>query len=766
MKSESGRVVSTNRQDLNKLTLCLNIQVENPVLILNQDAARSFLKECDPKKLYELFLKATQIEAIVDKLHSCLKCATSSKCKLEQLERSIQAYDTEIIVIKEKHEKLQSVARLRNEIVAFKNELEWLKVAGVEKELKEQENQLNTIQSQVLQIVNLVKNKSKLEKELKDKICNFGTEFKNLNDVLKEKDSTSEGCRQQFEKEKDDLSSAEQILRNLVDRESMAAQNAAQLQADLDERENNPQNVDNIRKDNESKIKDCEKKKEDLALILRNARRDFNQFTDTLNEYQEKVETATQQMKRTQDQTIRIEGQIRQMQNSSKDALSVYGHSMTQMVKKLEQLYKQKKFAEMPRGPLGRYIEVTDKKYKSAVENILEGSLTSFLVSCDKDRILMSQVIKDYPDLQRTSIITSAFQNQVYDVRNGMVQIPHESGRVLMDVIKVSDPVVMNCLIDQRQIEQIVLVDDTNTAIEMTQDNENVPNNLLRAVLLKPFSEFYPAPNYRSYAIKEKPVRFIQTSYRDVIASLEIDKKANEEKYRQINQLIKQYQAMSKEHQKNVNDKKKLIGELQKKDHQYTQQLDELKSIEYPEENEADFLRKEMEELNKKQTQCSRKVKENEQNILEMKKKLKQNEEKLKGYREEARLARSEMTKVQLEMESAQQQLNEMNTDVRVKQNQLESMKAEEAILTATATNLKGIVRHMMHDIAGQRVPTDRSEEAIQQNIRMADKRIKNIENYKENIEEVALLLNNKIQQVDKMKQVRHALDQVLKTVS
>lgn len=766
LKSETGRVVSTNRQDLIKLTLCLNIQVENPVLILNQDAARSFLKECDPKKLYQLFLKATQIEAIIDKLHSCLKCATSSKSQLDHLDRSIKQYESEIVLIKEKHEKLQSVARLRKNIVAFNNELEWLKVAVVEKVRLEAEQKLNNVRKQMAKIKDMVKNKGKLDRELKDKICVFGSEFKNHSAVVNEKDAVTETYRQDFEKENDELSAAEQILRNLKDRETMAAQNAAQLQADLDERENNPLNVDNMRKENEVKVKDLQKKKEDLGLILTNARRDHTQFNDTLNEYRDKVDNGNRQFKHCQDEAQKCNIKIRQMQNSSKDALSIYGQSMTQMIKRIEQLHKQKKFAELPRGPLGRYIEVPDRKYRSAVENLLDASLTSFFVSCDKDRILITQVLKDYPDLSRTSIIMGAFQNKVYDVRNGMVNINPEDGRLLMDVIKVSDPVVMNCLIDQRQIEQIVLVEDTETAIGMTQDVENVPENLLRAVLLKPLSEYYPAPNYRSYSINERPVRFIQTSSRDVIATLENEKKGHEDKQHQITQLIKQQDQKAKEQEKLVQEKKRLINELVQKERQYTQQLDDLKAIEYPEENDVDYLRKELEDLKKKQIQCSRKVNDNLVNITKMKESLMQKEAQLKICRDDARLARSKMTKMQTDMESAQLQLNEMNTDIKSKQNQLVNFQKEAEEMALTVNELEAKIGSLIVEIKGERVATERSEEVIQQLIRSADKRIKNIESHNENIEDVELLLNNKIQQVDKMMKVRTVLDQVLKTVS
>lgn len=45
IKSERGNLISKKREELDKICLYLNIQADNPVFILNQDNARSFLKE-------------------------------------------------------------------------------------------------------------------------------------------------------------------------------------------------------------------------------------------------------------------------------------------------------------------------------------------------------------------------------------------------------------------------------------------------------------------------------------------------------------------------------------------------------------------------------------------------------------------------------------------------------------------------------------------------------------------------------------------------
>lgn len=45
IKKASGQTISSSRKDLMKILLFMNIQVDNPVCVLNQDASRAFLKE-------------------------------------------------------------------------------------------------------------------------------------------------------------------------------------------------------------------------------------------------------------------------------------------------------------------------------------------------------------------------------------------------------------------------------------------------------------------------------------------------------------------------------------------------------------------------------------------------------------------------------------------------------------------------------------------------------------------------------------------------
>lgn len=60
----SGQIISTAFKDVCRLIESLNIQVDNPVCILNQDVARTFLNSNDPRNKYLMFMKATNLENV------------------------------------------------------------------------------------------------------------------------------------------------------------------------------------------------------------------------------------------------------------------------------------------------------------------------------------------------------------------------------------------------------------------------------------------------------------------------------------------------------------------------------------------------------------------------------------------------------------------------------------------------------------------------------------------------------------------------------
>lgn len=278
LKTAAGRVVSSKKADLDKLVLFLNIQVDNPVLILNQDNARSFLKDSEPKKLFTLFLKASQIETIQKKLEECEQIAIDSANKHKQLLKSINAMEVEITGIKEKHERLQSVARYRKNIDEFKNEIDWVQVIQLEKQLHEVQKQLTKKLASINEIEDFMKNRKKYDAHLKDKIRDLGTKYGQLRDASTLKDREIDNILRIAEQAKDDLSSVEHSYSDMAKKLKEFENRIDNYMKEIEEAEKNPTNVDNLKRENAAKIETLEKKKQDLAASIETAKRDHRHF--------------------------------------------------------------------------------------------------------------------------------------------------------------------------------------------------------------------------------------------------------------------------------------------------------------------------------------------------------------------------------------------------------------------------------------------------------------------------------------------------------
>lgn len=79
----------------------------------------------------------------------------------------------------------------------------------------------------------------------------------------------------------------------------------------------------------------------------------------------------------------------------------------------------------------------------------------------------------------------------------------------IYQVLDVSSIVVLNYLIDSKQIERALLMPDTDTAIRLMSSLQNVPCNCLCGLTIKG-DLYYPYPKYRRYGSQYHSARFLQ----------------------------------------------------------------------------------------------------------------------------------------------------------------------------------------------------------------------------------------------------------------
>lgn len=429
----------------------MNIQVDNPIVLLNQDAARSFLKDSEPKKLYELFLKATQIDVIIKKLDQCGQLCQESKTSLQAKKIALVAKNTEVNALKERYETLKSIEGLKNKVEKLKLEIAWARVKELEPGLKEKQKEIEVLTAKMDELIQLMSNRGNIDEEINQITQQMNHQIHQKQAVLGEIDSKYNEMRNNINKKDEELNTQNRKINKLDTVRKRFVDDIRQIEESL--RENNADEVLNLRRQNEAELQKLVSRVTENDTLLANNQRELELLRSNSFKIESEYEGS---QKRRNDITMSVqkaEGQLRQLSQAKADTLSVYGQHMPQLVLRIEQEHNRGRFSKLPRGPLGRYVEVPDRKWRGTVEFILKnGLMNAFFVNSDKDRGFLMQLIKrEFPNIQMPNIITSKFVDQVYDISRGRVHA--QPGTVsLIDVMKVKDPVVMNCFIDQVSI--------------------------------------------------------------------------------------------------------------------------------------------------------------------------------------------------------------------------------------------------------------------------------------------------------------------------
>nr|CAH7726241.1 unnamed protein product [Callosobruchus chinensis] len=131
--SENGEVVSTHAKEVQNITTGLNIQVHNPVCILNQDTSRNFLNSSDSKKKYTLFMKATKLDVL----------------EMEYKQTNLRNLEEELKKLEKKIINHNAMSSLKDRMKQLHIELEWAKVRDVELECEQEKANVKSIEKKL-----------------------------------------------------------------------------------------------------------------------------------------------------------------------------------------------------------------------------------------------------------------------------------------------------------------------------------------------------------------------------------------------------------------------------------------------------------------------------------------------------------------------------------------------------------------------------------------------------------------------------------------
>uniref|UniRef100_A0A672HEL5 Structural maintenance of chromosomes protein 6 n=1 Tax=Salarias fasciatus TaxID=181472 RepID=A0A672HEL5_SALFA len=541
LRSKSGQIISTKKEELLSILDNFNIQVNNPVSVLTQEMSKYFLHSKGEGEKYKFFMKATQLEQMKedfvyikttkhiteDKVGQHNECLKELKRKCQEKEecyRSMASLDS----LRSKKEELQKqmawalVNEMEKDLEPVKEKLEVNKRSTVkyDEKVREWKNKVEEAEEKYKQIQEKLEGITQQVQDLQPKCAELKVEAQKWNTLVKSSEvrvQRTHGCKtnlRDLEKDKAQLSTR---IKDLKLRYSapvfMSSERVEQIQTNLE---------------------------------------NLNHQIATLGQQIEQYELASSRENSHQRETeflmrsIEVNRRnLRTLESSRSNRLRRFGEHMPGLLSAIEDAYKKGQFKQKPRGPLGFLISLKDPELALAVEVCLKGQLQAF--TCDNhddERLLQTLMARAMPNSRRPVIITSQFLPRVHDTRKRAVNHPDYPS--VLQALEIEDPVVANCLIDQKGIESILLIKNRTEARRVMQ-GRNPPKNCNQA-FSKDGDQIFTNRNYTADQTRANYLSGdVEEEIRHVQREME-NQEAQENRFKQqmtkLNENIKQNEAL------------------------------------------------------------------------------------------------------------------------------------------------------------------------------------------------------------------------------
>ncbi|XP_040068392.1 structural maintenance of chromosomes protein 6 [Ixodes scapularis] len=765
LKSGTGTVISTKRDELLHILDQFNIQIENPVMILNQETSRNFLQSKSAKDKYLFFMKATQLEKLkldychIEEERALAEMEVVRKEKvLPELEKQVKRYEKQWRL-------LQNLEDQRLKLERLKGELLWTRVQEEEELLKQSEASLAKEEATSAKLKERMADFEGKAQSHAEKQRSLQEELDEVLNRIQQVQPVFLAGRKEFSAKKEAQRETDQSA-NRIEREMQEKKKEALI---LRKRIEELRSIDedyyaNEKAKREAEIQELEQRREELKSRLRTANHHFEQVKQSEMANSQNLHRIRSEEMDLREQQNAVSASIQNLRASKKNSLQKFGRHIPALLGEIEIAVRKGHFRKPPKGPLGSLLKLKDQRWDLATESCLKSLLYTFLVDNDQDAKLLFQLMaKVMGRDKKPSIVTSSYLGKTYNYHTKCMR----SSKFIsvLENLDIQDPDVINTLIDQRMVEKVALIESNEEARNALMRVSSVPTNCSEAFTAKG-DQLYPAPNFRYYSSNQQRAELLKAGVEDQITEKTAELKQIEMRMQELKTEAATFNESLMQSRKESCLLSKQLDAMKREDVELRSKIQELQRIEDPEPTNVTTLEEALSDLEEETNSLESRLASTKQEQAEIKTelkalatKLREVEETRKRLMEESNIAKTKLLEADAEFQKVKS--NRKSYDDRIATIE-ERKSAIETQIKVTGKNIVKLTEKAMAQ-SRERLLTRRKANVIEADIQALEAQLQEEELRTGDREEITRQYTESKAKYDKIKKGIDELREFLK---
>ncbi|KAF1984126.1 putative DNA repair protein Rad18 [Aulographum hederae CBS 113979] len=455
IRNAADKIISTKRADLDDINDAFGLQMDNPMTVLTQDQARSFLNHSTAIDKYKLFYCGTQLSQLDKDYQLTAETLDQAHGKLDLSSGDVQEARRILQAAEAKVRQANQQRTLDAKIKEYENQIAWVQVQGQEDALEALRNQVAEHDSEMEQQNAVIEDATEKFDQAHLAASGASTDLETLQTELQprldEESELKEKCKEKIQKRQESKKEERKMDTSIKG-----------VQAGIAEYENKIAIE-------EQKLRDANGgENAQLVADLHEAEKDLQEANAALEEHQRGKSPLEEQSKKARDaaeatkqplhtkieEARAAENVITQLQNSAGTPFSAYG---LQMGRLLDAIKRDRGFKTTPVGPIGYHVRLLKPEWCSILNKSFGGILNNFIVTNRDDQRRLQGLMRTH-NCQQTILIGNS---QPLDTSRGE---PEPGVLTWLRALRIDEPLVRNQLIINSGIEQTVLIEKRENA--------------------------------------------------------------------------------------------------------------------------------------------------------------------------------------------------------------------------------------------------------------------------------------------------------------